>query len=67
MKIPIEKLSPQTIQAILEEFVSRDGTDYGLEELSLQEKVEDVKNQIDTGKVILVFDEESQSCNLIPN
>ncbi|MCB1699151.1 MAG: YheU family protein, partial [Halioglobus sp.] len=33
--VPVERLQPDVLQALLEEFASRDGTDYGERELSL--------------------------------
>ena len=39
MEIPPSKLPPATLNAIIEEFISREGTDYGTREYSLAEKV----------------------------
>jgi uncharacterized protein YheU (UPF0270 family) len=33
--IPVNKLSPEALQGVIEEFISRDGTDYGEMEVSL--------------------------------
>lgn len=65
MKIPYEQLDPDTLQAVVEEFVTRDGTDYGEEETLLEEKSAQVLEQLRTGKVVLVFDEETNSCNIL--
>ena len=35
IQIPSETLSGEALRALIEEFVSRDGTDYGLEERTL--------------------------------
>ena len=43
LKIPYEKLEPETLQALIEEFVSRDGTDYGRTEVPFEQKVAQVK------------------------
>ena len=37
--VPASQLEPDTLNALLEEFASRDGTDYGLRELPLEDKV----------------------------
>lgn len=37
MKIPYSELSPEVVRSIIDEFVTREGTDYG-EEYSLDEK-----------------------------
>jgi uncharacterized protein YheU (UPF0270 family) len=33
-KIPVNKLSPEALQGVINEFISRDGTDYGEMEIS---------------------------------
>jgi uncharacterized protein YheU (UPF0270 family) len=45
--------------------VNREGTDYGLAEYSLEQKVAQVKSQIDQGKVIIAFDIVTESCTLV--
>ena len=67
LKIPWDQLSPEVLEGLVEEFVSREGTEYGGREFSLAEKVEQVKAQIKSGKVVIVFDEKSDTCNLLPN
>ncbi len=63
--IPPEKLAPTTLRKLVEEFVSRDGTDYGCQEISLEIKTEQVLEQVRAGQVIVIFDTASDSCNLI--
>ena len=67
MKIPCVELSADVLNALIEEFITREGTDYGEREISLTEKVEQVKVQIKRGEVLIVFDEKSRTCNLLPN
>ena len=70
MNIPWRELRPATLRAVIEEFVSRDGTDYGHEETSLEAKVEEVYRLLGNGKVGVVFDAESESCDIrerLPN
>lgn len=64
MDIPYTQLDPATLENVIEEFVSREGTDYGHQEYSLQQKVEAVKVQLRRGKVKIVYDETSQSCHI---
>ena len=65
MKIPHNQLPEQTLLAIIEEFISREGTDYGHREYTLDEKVEKVKSQLLKGEIKLLFDSETSSCNLV--
>jgi uncharacterized protein YheU (UPF0270 family) len=39
LKIPYDQLSPEALQGVIEGFVTRDGTDYGEVEISLETKV----------------------------
>lgn len=66
MIIPPERLSLDTLTALIEAFINREGTDYGMEEFSLTEKVEQVRKQLDKGEVLIVFDGETDSINLLP-
>ena len=64
IKIPINRLSPETLQGVLEEFVTRDGTDYGKTEVSLETKIRQIKYQLEAGSAILVFDKKTETCNI---
>ncbi len=64
MNIPYQELEAETLRAIIEEFISREGTDYGAHEYSLEQKVQQVRNQLERGDVVLNFDPETESCDL---
>jgi uncharacterized protein YheU (UPF0270 family) len=64
MNIPYQQLDAETLRAIIEEFISREGTDYGAHEYSLEQKVQQVRNQLERGDVVLNFDPETESCDL---
>lgn len=61
-----EQLSAEALRGLIQEFVTRDGTDYGAEERSLEAKIADVERQLAAGEVVIVFDPESESANLVP-
>ena len=65
VQIPIERLSPEALDGLIEEFVTRDGTDYGLREQTLEEKKSAIVRQLERGEVVVVFDAESESCNIV--
>lgn len=65
LEIPPSVLSEEILRAIIEEFVSRDGTDYGLVERSFEEKVQNVLDQINRQDVIIQFDQRTESVNLV--
>jgi uncharacterized protein YheU (UPF0270 family) len=64
IEISSDSLSAEALRRLVEEFVTRDGTDYGAVEASLEEKVRQVLAQIEAGEVRIVFDPETESANL---
>lgn len=64
MEIPWRKLSEEALTAVIEEFVTREGTEYGAKEYSLAEKVAQVRAQLHGGKLGLGYDPESGTCQL---
>lgn len=65
VEISPDQLSPEALRGLVEEFVSRDGTDYGAVERSLEEKVRDVLGQLERGEVRIVFDPETETANIV--
>jgi hypothetical protein len=64
IKIPINRLSPEILERVLEEIVTRDGTDYGKTEVPLETKIRQIKYQLESGSAILVFDGKTETCNI---
>jgi len=64
MIIPHQELSPDALQALVEEFVTRSGTDYGVCETSLAEKVRQVIHQLEKGEAVIVYDTTMETCNI---
>jgi uncharacterized protein YheU (UPF0270 family) len=65
VKIPYDQLSPEALQGVVEEFVTRDGTDYGETEISLETKIDQVRAQLKNGKAVIIFDQETESCTVL--
>jgi uncharacterized protein YheU (UPF0270 family) len=65
MIIPYQQLSSDALQGLIEEFITRDGTDYGWQEVSLAAKVAQVKRQLDVGEVVIAFDPATDSVSLL--
>lgn len=63
--VPAARLAADILQALLEEFASRDGTDYGERELSLNEKVERLQRQLTSGELQILFETESEQWDLV--
>jgi len=54
--IPHDNLTEAALQGLIEEFVTREGTDTGYTDGSLEENVEMVKRQLKRGDVLIVYD-----------
>ncbi len=65
MIIPYEKLSRKALDGLIEEFVTREGTDSGYTKKSLEENVEMVKRQLKKGDAFIVYDEATQTANIV--
>jgi uncharacterized protein len=65
VEIDHRALSPEALLGVVESFVGREGTDYGLHEKTLAEKVADVLAQIQRGEAVITFDPASESVNII--
>ena len=66
MIIPWKDLDNETLDNLIEFFVLREGTDYGEQERSLKQKVDDVRRQLHSGEVVLVWSELHESVNIMP-
>ena len=63
MLIPFEQLAPDTLTGLIEDFVTRDGTDNG-DETPLDTRIERVRRALATKQAVILFDMESQQCQL---
>ncbi len=61
-----DDLSPEALRGLVEEFVTRDGTDYGAVERGVEEKIAQVLAQLRSGEVRLVFDPQTETANVAP-
>jgi uncharacterized protein YheU (UPF0270 family) len=66
MIIPYKELSSDILTAVIEDFVSREGTDYGEQESSFTTKVAQVMKQLEAGDAVVTFDAESETCSIVP-
>lgn len=66
MIIPFTDLSPDTLNNLIEQFVLREGTEYGSYDISLSEKVIQVKQQLKQGDAVIVYSELHESVNIVP-
>ena len=67
MIIPLEQIQADTLDAIIEEFILREGTDYGAVDTSKANKIAQVKLQLKQGSAVLVYSELHESVNILPS
>lgn len=64
IKVDVHLLSSDALLGVIDDFILREGTDYGEHESSLEEKRAQVRAQLQTGTAEIWFDPESQSVTL---
>jgi uncharacterized protein YheU (UPF0270 family) len=63
--IDYRDLSAEALRGLIEEFVTREGTEYGLREKSLEDKVRDVERQLESGEARIVYDRVEEQANIV--
>jgi hypothetical protein len=64
--VDFRSLSAEALRGLIEEFVTREGTDYGRREKNLDEKVEDVERQLGSGEAEILYDVVDERANIVP-
>ncbi len=64
IRVPYDRLSADALNGIIEEFISREGTDYGDYDYSFDDKKGQVHAQIRRGQVVILFDPVGETCQL---
>lgn len=65
IEIPADAISPAALQNLIESFILREGTDYGAIEIEHVKKVLRITKLLDTGRIKIVFDPNSESVTLM--
>ena len=63
--VPYERLDLETLRNVIQEFVTRDGADWGESGCTLEDKVGQVMQQLRNRKVKIVFDLKSETTNIV--
>ena len=66
MIIPLEQINQDTLNAIIEDFILREGTDYGAIDATKDDKIAQVRQQLTQGSAVLVYSELHESVNILP-
>jgi uncharacterized protein YheU (UPF0270 family) len=63
--VPHTELSADTLRGVVESFVLREGTDYGEQEYSLEQKLAHVYRQLERGEAHIVFDPNTETIDIV--
>lgn len=63
--IPHAQLSAEALNGLIEEFILREGTDYGLHEYTLEQKNLQISKQLKSGQIVVVFDPNEETCSIV--
>ena len=61
MIIPHHALSDEALRGVIEEYVTRDGTEL----TDATTKIVAVRGHLDRGELVVVFDVEAETCNIL--
>jgi hypothetical protein len=64
-RIPVNKLSAKALRGVINEFISREGTDYGEMEVPWETKFRHAKDKLKNGSAVLIFDDETETTNIL--
>jgi uncharacterized protein len=65
IKIPWNALSADALAGVIDDFVNREGTDYGHRDYDLDQKRESVRRQLIAGRVVITYDPRTQSTSIV--
>ena len=65
IEVPYKRLSSSALEGLIEEFVTREGTDYGHADQPFEKKVGSVVRALESGRAVVLYDEEAGSCNIV--
>ena len=67
LNIPLDRINPDTLRKMVEEFVTRDWSELADSDYTLNEKVDQVLQQLHDKRARIVYDTTTESWNVIPD
>jgi uncharacterized protein YheU (UPF0270 family) len=64
-EIPIAELSAGALIGVVDEYVLREGTEYGATDVTLERKREHVLAQLRSGEAVVTFDKATETCTIV--
>lgn len=65
IEIDLAALSPEALTGIIENYILREGTDYGAHEVGYDTKVAQIRRLLDKKDIKIIYDQSSQSVSLM--
>ena len=65
IEIPFDQLTAEALRGVAEAFVLREGTEYGFQDYSMDQKVEHVVDQLKRGDARILFDAPTESIEIV--
>ena len=65
MKIPYTELSQEALLGVMDAFILREGSDYGHEEITIDQKRSRVLSMLQSGEAEIVFYQESDHIDIV--
>lgn len=65
MIIPLDQLNEETLTSVIREWLMRQGEDWGLTDNSLDSAIDQARQALADGKLVLLWDESTESLNIV--
>lgn len=63
--VPWKDLSTDALHGVIDEYVTREGTEYGAQDVPLEAKRAQVRRQLEAGEVVVLFDAKTSTTNIV--
>ena len=66
INIPAAALSDAALLGVIDDYVNREGTDYGEGPIDLAQKRLAIKRELDSGRAMITYDTRTQTTTIVP-
>ena len=65
INIPVDALSEDALLGVIDDYVNREGTDYGHRDFDLAQKRDAVRRELASGRAVITYDPATQSTTIV--
>jgi uncharacterized protein YheU (UPF0270 family) len=65
INIPIDALSDAALLGVIDDFINREGTDYGHRDFDLEQKRDAVRRELASGRAAITYDPTTQTTTIV--